>query len=217
MYYKISDPVKTYKIGPFTTSDKELKDLFKAWVAISIAFGIVIAGGVFGETKLLTWEFPLLLGISALTVGLGFLLHELAHKIMAQKYHCWAEFRSYDFMLILAVLMSTVGFVFAAPGAVMISGTVTRDRNGKLSAAGPIMNIILALVFLGCTFFVTNIPVALLICSYGFMINTWLAIFNMIPFGNFDGVKIWRLNKGVWIGMIVAAGALFVMQFIQFL
>ena len=193
--------------------DKELKDLFKAWVAISIAFGIVIAGGVFGETKLLTWEFPLLLGISALTVGLGFLLHELAHKIMAQKYHCWAEFRSFDMMLGLALLMSTVGFVFAAPGAVMISGTITRDRNGKLSAAGPMMNILLAFVFLGSLFFIQGGIIGM-IFTYGFMINTWLAIFNMIPFGNFDGIKIWRWNKGVWIGMIVAAGALFAMQFL---
>src|SRR3989344_1536941 len=115
-------------------SNLEKKELIKAWLAISIAFGIVLKGTNLGFIQ----NFIL----AALTVGVGFLLHELAHKVVAQRYRCWAEFRAFDQMLILAVLMSFFGFVFAAPGAVFIKGFVTKEKNGKISVAGPITNII---------------------------------------------------------------------------
>ena len=30
-------------------------------------------------------------------------------------------------------------------------------------------------------------------------VNTWLAIFNLIPFGILDGWKVFRWNKIVWV------------------
>ena len=54
-------------------------------------------------------------------------------KILAQNYGCFAEFRSYNFMLLIAVFMSFFGFIFAAPGAVIISGPIGKRRNGKIS------------------------------------------------------------------------------------
>src|SRR3989344_3439619 len=107
-----------------TTSKREILDISKAWIAITIAFAIVLKGGS---------SFMEAVSIAAIAVGLGFLLHELGHKLVAQYYRCFAEFRSFDQMLILAVLMSFFGFVFAAPGAVMISGYVNKERNGKIS------------------------------------------------------------------------------------
>jgi len=167
-------------------SDIEIQHLAKSWVAISLAFAILLSNGdVFSS------QFSLMLVVAGFTVGLGFLLHEIGHKYMAQKYGCYAEFRAFNFMLVLAVLMSFLGFVFAAPGAVMIGGRVNRERNGKISLAGPVVNIILALLFL----VVALIGVFPLLTKYGIMINAWLAAFNMIPFGNFDGVKILRWSK----------------------
>ena len=43
-------------------------------------------------------------------------------------------------------------------------------------------------------------------------INTWLALFNLIPFGPLDGAKILRWNKGIWLITIAGAGGLFVIQ-----
>tara|TARA_Y100000310_G_scaffold344775_1_gene459418 strand:+ start:4146 stop:4706 length:561 start_codon:yes stop_codon:yes gene_type:complete len=167
-------------------SNLEKTELLKAWIAISIAFAIVLRGTNLGFLQ----NFIL----SALTVGVGFLLHELAHKIVAQKYGCWAEFRSFDSMLLLAIGMSFLGFVFAAPGAVFIKGNVTTEKNGKISIAGPITNIILAvLFFILLQFF--NTGYLNLISTYGFRINSWLALFNMIPIWNFDGSKVLRWNK----------------------
>ena len=82
-------PYKTYRLGPFKTSEIEIQDLFKAWLALSVAFGILIGGNIFSIAFL--YNFLL----AAVTVGIGFLLHELGHKIVAQYYGCFAEFRSF--------------------------------------------------------------------------------------------------------------------------
>ncbi len=178
-------------------SQQELRDLLKAWLAISLAFAIVISG--FSLSARFLYSFIL----AGLTVGIGFLMHELAHKFVAQRYHCWAEFRSFDQMLFLAIAMSFFGFVFAAPGAVMISGHVTKDRNGRISAAGPLTNYAFALLFLLLALIPLH-PLLQNIVGYGFMINSWLGLFNMIPFGNFDGVKILSWNKGIYASMVAA-------------
>jgi|TARA_B100001971_G_C18114064_1_gene495821 Zn-dependent protease len=181
-----------------TTSKREIIDITKAWVAISIAFAIVLSQGLGFEQALL---------VAAIAVGLGFLLHELGHKVVAQYYRCFAEFRSFDQMLILAVAMSFLGFVFAAPGAVMIHGYVDRRRNGIISIAGPAVNIVLAIVFLILgTLFGQN-----LIFQYGYIINVWLALFNMIPFGNFDGSKILKWDKRIYFGFLLLALVLFLL------
>lgn len=191
---------KPVYIGKIHTSETEIRDLIKAWIAISIAFAIVMKGS-------LNLSFYNVFIVSAITVGTGFLLHELGHKFVAQRYGCFAEFRSFDQMLVLAVLMSFFGFVFAAPGAVMIQGPVGRGRNGKISAAGPLVNLALALLFFASLFLGPS-GILKAIALYGFVINSWLALFNMIPIGNFDGVKILAWNKAVY-GTMVAVSLLF--------
>ena len=202
-------PQKQIYIGKINTSETEIRDLIKAWIAISIAFAIVMRGFI-GSS------FYQAFIVAAITVGTGFLLHELGHKIVAQKYGCFAEFRSFDQMLFLAVVMAYfAGIVFAAPGAVMISGPVGVRRNGKISAAGPVVNLILALAFLSILF-IYPIGILGVIAFYGFFINSWLALFNLIPLGNFDGVKILKWNKTVY-GVIVAValGLMFLQNYIR--
>tara|TARA_Y100000310_G_scaffold251715_1_gene258296 strand:- start:14852 stop:15454 length:603 start_codon:yes stop_codon:yes gene_type:complete len=177
------------RVGNISTSEKEVVDIIKAWVAISLAFGILLRNSFAGN---LYYAFI----VSSITVGIGFLLHELAHKIVAQRFGCFAEFRSFDNMLIIAIVMSFFGFLFAAPGAVMISGKVTRKTNGIISVAGPIVNILLAILFLIGSFSVSGILT--IIFSFGFTINSLLALFNMIPILNFDGAKVLKWNKLVY-------------------
>jgi Zn-dependent protease len=186
------------------TSRKEIIDLLKAWIVLGLAFAIVMNGLQFNL------GFVVAIVVSLIVIGLGFLLHELAHKFVAQHYGCFAEFRSYDPMLFIALLMSFFGFIFAAPGAVMIQGHMTSSQRGKISAAGPGMNIIVALMFLPLIF--TGTGIIQFIARYGFMINSWLALFNMIPFGFFDGQKIMAWNKWAYAGMVVLALGLIVIQ-----
>ena len=193
------------RLGNISFSEIEIKDLIKAWLAISFAFANILTEGFSGIFVAFI--------ISSLTVGVGFIFHEMGHKILAQKYGAWAEFRAWNQMLIMAIIFSFFGFVFAAPGAVMISGrTIGKSRNGKISAAGPIMNFIIAVLFLPLLIY---FPEGLLntIGSYGFMINTWLGLFNLIPFGMFDGKKILEWNKAVY-GILVFVA--FVLMYIPY-
>lgn len=178
-------------------SQEEIKDLLIAWIMVSAAFAIVLRSA----TNSIVNTFI----ISAVTVGVGFVLHELAHKYVAQYYKKHAEFKASFPMLIGSVVIAFFGIVIAAPGAVVISGFVNKQENGLISAAGPAINIILALLFLplflvGSTFVQT-------IAGFGFLINSWLALFNMIPFGIFDGAKILNWNKVVY-GSLVATSVI---------
>ena len=174
-------------------SDIEIKELLKAWLAISVAFSIANGGGGLFN--------PRLLALSGLTVGVGFLVHEMGHKYLAQRFGFPAEFRSFNTMLLLAILMSFSGFVFAAPGAVFIGGLPTTEENGKISAAGPGASLLLALSF----FLLSLLLGPTSIFANGFAINSWWAFFNLLPLGNFDGPKIWRWNKAVYAALTLTA------------
>lgn len=194
---------KEIKIGNVSTSEAEIKDFIKAWIAISAAFAILLSKPIFSH------DFYAKFVIASLTVGTGFLLHELGHKVMAQRYKCFAEFKSFDVMLVLAIAMSFFGFILAAPGAVMISGKVNKAKNGVISAAGPVVNLVLATIFLALIF----APLPNLfkdVSYYGFVINSWLALFNMIPFWLFDGYKVLKWNKAAY-GSIVFVAAIFML------
>src|SRR3989344_2709086 len=141
---------KQIRFGSISTSETELKDISKAWIAISIAFAIVLNGSIFSS------DFYTKFVVASLTVGIGFLFHELGHKIVAQKYGCFAEFRSFD-------------------------------------------NMLLSLIFLQLPKLFKDIA------YYGFLINSWLALFNMIPFWLFDGYKILKWNKMVYGGIVAVA------------
>lgn len=190
------------------TSDIEIDHLLKAWLAISLAFAIMELGaaGLFSFSII-----PAFL-ISAFTVGIGFLLHELSHKLVAQRYGCFAEFRANFQMLLLAIVMSFFGFLFAAPGAVIIVGSqrVGEKANGIISAAGPLMNFALAILFIPLT--LLSNPLLHTLGSYGFMVNSFLGLFNLIPIWMFDGAKVLRWNKVVYASMVLIG---FILLFAQ--
>jgi Zn-dependent protease len=203
------------QLSKLKTSRTEVIDIIKAWLVLSLAFTFAFTGmsllfGSFSFQQVLSADFAQFFIISLFTVGLGFLLHEIAHKFAAQKYGCKAEFRAFDQMLYLALGLAVfVGFIFAAPGAVMIAGQVTRKENGIISAVGPLTNYVLAFIFLGL---VPVYPKLTFAFSLGFQINMWLGLFNMIPFGPLDGLKIFHWNKAIW-GILVAIGIFFIFVF----
>lgn len=204
---------KTITLGKIRTSRTEVVDIVKAWLALSLAFAFIYSGASIlnGEIgKAFSLHFIVIFCISLFTAGLGFLLHELAHKFVAQHYGCAAEFRAWDQLLYLAVALAVfIGFIFAAPGAVMISGMITRKENGLISAAGPATNYVLAMLFLGLPYV---LPQWSNVFATGFSINIWLGLFNLIPFGPLDGRKVFDWNKVVW-GAMLAFGVLFLFVF----
>ncbi|WP_407374711.1 site-2 protease family protein [Methanobrevibacter sp.] len=191
----------------FTTS--EIRDLLIAFFVISLCFSIANVGR--DANGILN-----MLPIVMVGVGLGFILHELGHKFVSMKYGYWAEFKLWPQGLIFALVTSFFGFVFAAPGAVYTyANYMTDEINGKISIAGPIVNIILALAFLAVAVSVyksaftseTSLLI-FIICATGYSINSFLAAFNLLPIGNLDGSKVLRWNVGIWIITIAIAGVL---------
>ncbi len=183
-------------------SSIEIKELLKAWIAVTLAF-----------TILLLDQFSLgraiaVFAISLFTVGVGFLLHELAHKFLATRYGCWAEFRADNRMLLLMIAMSFFGFIFAAPGGVFIRGRVDMRKNGIISLGGPMTNVALAVLFLALS--LLGVP----FMAYGFRINSWLALFNMIPFYGFDGHKVFAWNKAVYLAAVFLSAILVFFTFV---
>lgn len=169
----------------------ESRDLFISWLTISLAFALVLS-------KLNFNSFPKALAIAAVGVGTGFILHELAHKYVAIHYGAKAEFRAWRIGLILALALPilTLGnFLFAAPGAVYIFGkNISKQENGIVSLAGPLTNILIAIVFF-------SIGVAGVLPDIFFsvmFINLFLALFNMIPIFPLDGSKVFAWNVWIW-------------------
>ncbi len=169
-------------------SSTETKDLLRAWLLISLAFAIAFHGFT------LSPRFLIPLFVSAFTAGIGFLLHELAHKAVAQRYHCWAEFRAFDNMLWLAVLFSFFGFIFAAPGAVMIKGIISQRKHGHIALAGPLTNLILGFLFL----LLAKLSFFPLIALEGMRINFLLGMFNLLPIFGLDGTQVLAWDKKVY-------------------
>ncbi|MEM2121524.1 MAG: site-2 protease family protein [Candidatus Woesearchaeota archaeon] len=164
---------KIYKIKRGFSSI-EIKHLLLSWLIISVIFYNA-------------FKIPII--YSLLTVGLGFLVHELSHRFVAKKQKLYAEYRADFLMLLVSFFISFAGIVFLAPGGVIILGNVTRKKNGIISLSGPLSNLVLAFLFL-----IIKTPLS----EYGFMINTWLAFFNLLPFPGFDGSKVLAWNKVIY-------------------
>lgn len=165
---------------------REAVDLVAAWLVLGLAFANLLGG----------WTLWTVL-LALLTAGIGFLLHELAHRVVARRFSLGAEFRANYEMLAIALFGSFAGVIFAAPGAVYTEGRRTPRQQLLISAAGPLTNIVLAGLFY-------LVPGS--VGSYGFMINSWLALFNMIPFGGLDGESIYRHDKVVFAAMVGVSG-----------
>jgi len=196
-----------HKIMKFTT--KEKKDLFYAGLMISLAFAILLSGGL---TGVLSPGFYIVFVIAFFTAGIGFLFHELMHKYVAQGYGLFAEFKAYYKMLWLAILLSFFGFIIAAPGAVYIRGDITKEKNGKISVAGPVTNLVLGVLFLILLLALRPEGIFKAFLGFGLTINSLLAAFNMIPVVPFDGSKVIAWDKKVYYITLILAIGLFALS-----
>jgi len=201
----------TRRTGVF--SRLEIRDIIIAWAALSAAFllvlirqGSLLSGlGIIGN-----------FGVALVSVGSGFVLHELMHKFTAQRYGYWAEFRMWPFGIVFALVTAFIGFLFAAPGATYIMGYDVPDReNGIISLAGPATNIGIALCFLAVA--LTPNTTLEQIGALGMEVNLFLATFNLIPVMPLDGAKVWRWNKALWAGLFVPLAVVVALIFLGYI
>ncbi len=181
----------------------ELVQLLISWVTISLAFSLTAmqAPRFFPAFAV---SFPIIL----LTLGVGFIFHELGHRWLARKYGCIAFYKMWWPGLALALglaLMTSGRLIFAAPGAVMIGGKrLSLREEGTVALMGPAVNIAAGLFFLALAGSANNIVA--LIGTWGAYVNFFLAAFNLIPFPPLDGQKVLQWSPLAWAIAIGFAG-----------
>jgi Zn-dependent protease len=209
------------RIWHFSKTEKE--HLALAMGAFTVALGLMQVGGIFSISSLgiAPWVIGILLSMPVMFIAIGpaFLLHEIGHKIVAKKNGCWAEFRADPRGLRNGVLIAALlGIVFMAPGAVMVAGLVTRRQNGHIAVAGPLVNLSLFIIgvplwgavigltgaaeFANTAYLVNGSLVwQSMVFDIGFYwlgANLFLGLFNMLPFGPLDGLKVKDWNESIF-------------------
>jgi len=156
----------------------------------------------------------MIIALYIFVLGISFVPHELAHKFMAMKYGAYARYEMWKQGLAFALLLAVItggGFVFAAPGAVVIYTQfmskrgyheiyITEKKNAYISLVGPGMNVLVALLFFLASPLVSGEFLGLIVAMV-IHVNLFLALFNMIPMHPLDGSKIFAWDKKVWLAM----------------
>ena len=203
-------------------SREEYGHILLACGALIAAFTISFVSPLYGPLPPNQSILRIVIG-ATVAVLTGFFLHELAHKVVAQGYGAWAEFRSSRTGLIMAIFTAFLGIVFAAPGAVYIAGPLTREQNGRVSLVGPMTNFVIALLFTGAWFGFQGFPTGNIrvyvggILYFSAYINAFLGVFNMLPIPPLDGSKVFRWNVAIWAVAIVGMGGLLAPYFLGYI
>ena len=192
-------------------SVQELSELGIGWLILS--FVILYIQGMFYEI-ISQGTIPDAILIYIFVLGLSFFTHELMHKFVAIKYGARAYFRLSKEGLFITLISVIIGFPILAVGAVFWWGEATASPSirGRVSAIGPISNMILAGIFLiiqglGMLLFV---DIMVLIGLIGVYLNVLLGVFNLLPIGVLDGAKVLAWDPKIWVSLI---GGLLVIGF----
>lgn len=190
-------------------SPKEVEHLaIAALLVIAVGTLSVLYGSISSQPSLT-------ISVVAFTIILtmSFFIHEMAHKITAQRKGLWSEFRLTPWGSVLTLIFAFLPIKFISPGAVMIAGATERKEIGEISIAGPVTNIVLSILFLSTAF--ASGPYSQIFLFGGFF-NAYIAAFNLVPFGIFDGRKILNWSKIIWGLAFATSAALTVIGYIMY-
>ena len=197
------------------SSADEIKQLLLADVVLIIGFSLALSGGILNAgTPTFRADFVLALPIVAVGVTLSFILHELMHKFVAQRYGAIAGFRSSVSGLLITLVTGAFGFLVGIPGATVIFvQSFTKRENGIVSLAGPLTNFAVFGVALIILFALHPATSSYLNIALNFIlfISILLAFFNMLPMYPLDGSKVLAWNPPLY---IITMGVIFVLMYV---
>lgn len=189
--------------GKVRFSKIEIKHVLISVLALTIIFALSFnyifmdrLGTGYMESMAIT------LAVSLVAVLLGFLIHEMGHKVVAQKYGAWAEFRMYPMGLAMGFVFSLLGFMLVAPGAVYIQGQITKRQYGLVSLAGPLTNIVIGGSFLAGYIILGTSSTLGFVFQMLATISLFLAVFNLLPIPPLDGSKVARWNIPLYLAVL---------------
>ncbi|MBI2547590.1 MAG: site-2 protease family protein [Candidatus Aenigmarchaeota archaeon] len=178
-----------------TFTKEEIRDIIISIIALVVVFA---------------WRGPFpnfgvdvnLIPYYVIVVITAFLLHELAHKFVANKFGMVALYKMWPQGILFGLIFMLFGLRLVAPGAVVIHPykfgrwgfrrprpEVATNEMGLIAVSGPAVNLLLAIVFSlfnGSLF------------HYLTAINAWLGFFNLIPIPPLDGSKVLLWKPWVW-------------------
>jgi len=150
---------------------------------------------------------PLYLGIAVLTATTAIVPHELAHRQTARNYGCNSRFvLSFKGFLVTFLINFLSRYyihgilIFVAGYTAILCrfGLMGEELSGKTAFAGPVTNIIIAIISLFASAFLFGNPLVNAILLQIFAFNSYVAFFNLIPIPPLDGFKVLRWNKLAW-------------------
>ena len=100
-----------------------------------------------------------------------------------------------------------------------LAGESSREQNGKISIAGPLVNLLLCIPFViiflisgGFSAVISGNLFAKLGLA-GIQINAIIAAFNLLPVSILDGRKVWAWSKAIFVVTIIVAFGVLVASF----
>ncbi|MCD6301854.1 MAG: site-2 protease family protein [Staphylothermus sp.] len=176
---------------------------------LSLLIASLVIAIVFGSSELLYGSYTKFLLVSLIAI-IAVIPHELAHRWSARRLGCYSRYVLSPMGLLLT-LITAIPFIpvkVIMPGFTLVISHyhdpyVNKRINGVVSLAGPVTNLIFASISL--------FTLALLL-RHGFIsfllvyflynntiINSWVALFNLLPVPPLDGSKIITWKPLLWI------------------
>ncbi|MEM2087386.1 MAG: GNAT family N-acetyltransferase [Thermoproteota archaeon] len=196
----------------FLRRDKEKTKHFEtreAWHWLAALLGLSIAWWI----QILRGQGPLMLIPMVFTViAVSLIAHELSQKLAASRLGLETTFKAWGSGILFSWLLALLGSVFPAYGSTYGKQLDWRydpekDKTGIIFAVGPLVSLLLGFAFWTISNLTAN-SLIMVPATAGYVTNLMIVILNLIPIqaaGGFvwDGKKIFRWSKSVWIMLVI--------------
>ncbi len=200
---------------------EEVRDITISTVAIGVGTALLIFGDGSPSFLLSATVIPAV-AVSTVIAGIAFLAHVVSHQVSARALKSYAEYRQWTPGTVITVLSPFIGILAAVPGGIEMH-TVKGERYGHyepkltvkqvglVAAIGPLVNIMLGVIFAYVADVATLPFLGENLFHVGAMVNAFIATFTLIPFYPLDGYKLMRWHTPFWAFTLALAGLLFLL------